>query len=112
MLVFEAKDDLLIGKVQKLFDHSEKQKSETSTPAKKILRIKKMKGAAMRFHRLWVSLTDSQIELYDCNKQGIVKGHKLYTFIWPKPTDKSISWGIEFELHTDEPTLHYTSDLV
>ena len=52
MLVFEAKDDLLIGKVQKLFDHSEKQKSETSTPAKKIFRIKKMKGAAMRFHRL------------------------------------------------------------
>ena len=36
MLVFEAEADLLIGKVRKLFDHSEKQKSETETPAKKI----------------------------------------------------------------------------
>ena len=111
MLVFEAKDDLLIGKVQKLFDHSEKQKSETSTPAKKILRMKKLKGTAMRFHRLWVSLNDSRIELYNCDKQGIVKGHKLYTFYLAK-ADKSISWGIESGLHTDKPTLHYTSDLV
>ena len=35
MLVFKAEDNSLIGKVRKLFDHSEKQKSGTETTAKK-----------------------------------------------------------------------------
>ena len=51
MLVFEAEADSLIGKVRKLFDHTEKQKSETETPAKKItLKNKENEGSGMRFH--------------------------------------------------------------
>ena len=41
----------MIGKVRKLTDHTEKQKSETETPAKNItLENKENEGSGMRFH--------------------------------------------------------------
>lgn len=61
MLVFEAKADLLIEKVRKLFDHTEKQKSETETPSKKIkLENKENEGGDNEISPdlLWVSLKD------------------------------------------------------
>ena len=76
MLVFEAEADSLIGKVQKLFDHSEKQKSKTETPSEKIkLKNKENEGGGneISLDCLWVSLKDPRIELYNCDKQGIVK---------------------------------------
>ena len=67
-------------KLRKSFYHSEKQKSEIETPSKKIkLENKENEGGGNKISPdcLWVSLKDSRIELYDCDNQGIVKGHKL-----------------------------------
>ena len=77
MLVFEAETDSLIGKVQKLFIHPKSKNLRLKhLPKSSRLRIKKVNGAAMRFD-LTICLIDPQFELYDCDKQGIVKGHKL-----------------------------------
>ena len=69
-----------MGKCENYLITLKRKKSETETPSKKIkLENEENEGGDNEISpdNFWVSLKDPRIELYDCDKQGIVKGHKL-----------------------------------